>query len=67
MAKKEVKGYKESVERLEEILEKMQNGEMDIDELAANVKEASELLANCKSKLTVTNETVEKLIKGLDS
>ena len=36
--------YKNAMERLEAILERIDNSEMEIDELAGNVQEATELL-----------------------
>lgn len=39
---KKVKSYKESVTELESIIEKIENGEMDVDELSDNVALASE-------------------------
>ena len=67
MAKeKETKTYKEAVERLDEILEKLQNSEVDIDELCSVVEEANGLLKVCKDKLTKTNATMEKLMKDMD-
>lgn len=58
--------YSESVERLENIVEKIESGEMDIDQLASQVEEASKLIKSCKEKLFSTNEAVEKLLKELD-
>ena len=36
--------YKEAVAEIEEILEKLENEELDVDELAAKVKRVSQLL-----------------------
>lgn len=63
---KKEKSYKESVTELESIIEKIENGEMDVDELSDNVALASELIKCCKDRLYKTNESVEKLIKDLD-
>lgn len=66
MAAKKEKTYKESVDRLEEILSKLENDDMQIDEIATSVKEAAELLKNCKSILLETNKAVEAALKELD-
>lgn len=58
--------YTQSVEQLEAIVEKIENGELDIDELAEQVAVASKLIKSCKDKLFTTNEAVEKLLKELD-
>ncbi len=58
--------YNESVERLESIVEKIENGEMDVDQLASQVEEAAKLIKACKEKLFTTNATIEKMLKDLD-
>lgn len=58
--------YSQSVEQLEEIVAKIESGEMDIDQLASQVEVASRLIKSCKDKLFSTNEAVEKLLKELD-
>ena len=59
--------YKEAFSKLENILLKLENNELDVDELSVNVKEASELIKFCKSKLFETEAEVEKIINELDS
>ncbi len=58
--------YTESMEELEAILKKIENGEMDIDALSENVARASILIKACKEKLHKTNETVKELLDNLD-
>ena len=55
MAKKEIK-YEEAVAQLEEIVDKMENDELDIDQLSDQLKRAKELVKLCKDKLTKTDE-----------
>ena len=43
--------YSKAVERLEDIIEKIENEEIDIDELADKVKEAVSLIRVCKDKI----------------
>lgn len=61
MAKKEIK-YEEAVALLEEIVDKMENDELDIDQLSDQLKHAKELVKLCKDKLTKTDEEIKKLL-----
>lgn len=65
MAKKEIK-YEEAVAQLEEIVEKMENDELDIDQLSEQLKRAKELVKYCKDKLTKTDEEIKKLLSEED-
>ena len=62
MAKKE-QGYRQSIEEIEIILAKIESGEIDIDNLTAEIKRAAKLLQDCKEKLFKTEQEVEKVIK----
>ena len=55
--------YAEAMKRLEEIVMKIENGEMDIDNLAENLKEAKELVGFCKAKLLAVEEEVNKIME----
>lgn len=65
MAAKKV-SYNEAMNEIEEILEKIENDELDVDELAEKVKRVSILLKTCKDKLTKTNEQVEQILKEME-
>lgn len=54
--------YDAAVRRLEEIVAKMENDEYDIDELAANLKTAQQLIKLCRDKLTKTDAEIKKLL-----
>jgi exodeoxyribonuclease VII small subunit len=58
--------YSEAIATIDEILEQIETGELDVDELAAKVKQASELLKLCKSKLFNTSKDVEKVLKEME-
>lgn len=58
--------YIEAVKKIEEIMLLIENEELDIDELAKNVKQASELLKFCKSKLRDTEVEIEKILNDID-
>ncbi len=55
--------YEQSIRRLEEIVQKIERGEMDIDSLTANLKEAKQLVAFCKDKLTKVENDVQKILE----
>ena len=58
--------YSEAMAEVEEILEKIESDELDVDELAEKVKRVSVLLKTCKDKLTKTNEQVEQILKEME-
>lgn len=62
MAKNGMK-YEEAVAQLEEIVEKMENDELDIDQLTDQLKRAKELVKVCKDKLTKTDGEIKKLLR----
>ena len=59
---KEIK-YEEAVHKLETIVDKMERGELDIDSMAAQSKEAQELVKLCKQKLKRTDNEIQKLLE----
>jgi exodeoxyribonuclease VII small subunit len=66
MTKKQVK-YQEAIEEIEDILSRIENEELDVDELSAKVKRVSSLIKICKDKLYKTEEEVEKILKDIDA
>lgn len=65
MAKKEI-SYQEAINQIEDILGKIENEELDVDELAKNVKKVSELIKFCRDKLHKTEADVEKIIQEME-
>ena len=61
MAKEEMK-YEQAVRELEQIVERMENDELDIDQLSEQLKRAKVLVKLCKDKLTKTDEEIKKLL-----
>ena len=53
--------YEESLKQLETIVRKMENDEYSIDEIAAQLKTAQQLIKFCKDKLTKTEEEIKKI------
>ena len=58
--------YSEAMARLQEILDRIDSSDVDIDELAERVKEASELIRFCKSLLTTAEMSVAEALQGLE-
>lgn len=60
------KNYTEAIARLDEILEQIDQNQVPLDELAARVEEASELLKYCKDVLTKTEAKVSGVLEELE-
>ena len=61
MSKEEMK-YEKAISELEEIVDKMERDELDIDQLSEQLKRAKVLVKLCKDKLTKTDEEIKKLL-----
>ena len=59
--------YTEAFEELKEIVTEIEQGEISVDALSEKVKRAALLIKICKSKLSTTEEDVNKILKELDS
>lgn len=57
--------YTEAKQELEEIVSAIESGKLDVDALTEKVKRASELIALCKSKLTATDEQLQKILNEI--
>lgn len=54
--------YEEAVRQLEDIVEKMERGELDVDSMASRLKQAQGLIKLCKQKLKYTDDEIQKLL-----
>jgi exodeoxyribonuclease VII small subunit len=62
MAKKKVAiTYTEAIKELEQILESLRSGKVEINELATTVKRANELVEECRRQLALTRAELEKI------
>ncbi len=59
--------YTEAFEELQNIVSEIEQGEIAVDELSEKVKRAAYLIKICKSKLTSTEEDVNRILKELDA
>jgi len=66
MSKKKLT-YQDAIDQINDILAKIENEELDVDELADNVKKVSTLIKFCKDKLHKTEEEVEKILDEMDN
>lgn len=54
--------YEAAFAELQAIVHKMENDELDIDQMADQLKRAQELIKLCKDKLTKTDEEIHKIL-----
>ena len=55
--------YENAIRELDEIVTKVENGSLDIDQLTATLKRAKELVALCRDVLYKTDEEVKALLE----
>ena len=58
--------YSKAMKKLEEIIEKIENEEIDVDELSDKVKEAVSLIQVCKTKIEKAEMEVKKVVQNFD-
>ncbi len=58
--------YHKAVEKLDEIIAKIESESIDVDELSIKVKEAVELIKVCKTKIEKAELEVKKVVENLD-
>jgi exodeoxyribonuclease VII small subunit len=59
--------HTDAFEELQTIVIEIEKGEISVDELSQKVKRASHLIKICKTKLSTTEEDVNKILKELDT
>ncbi|HDP25563.1 MAG TPA: exodeoxyribonuclease VII small subunit [Deltaproteobacteria bacterium] len=64
--KKQKKPYSDMLRELEEILEKMNRGEIPIDELEETVSSAAKTITFLKNRLKSTEAQVIRVLKALE-
>lgn len=53
--------YEDAIRQLENIVEKLENNELDIDEMPEALKRAQQLLKLCRDRLTKTDAEIQKI------
>ena len=59
--------YEAAMMQLEEIVKKMENGDLDVDSLCEQLKVAQKLIKQCKDKLTKTDEEIKDSRQGINA
>jgi exodeoxyribonuclease VII small subunit len=59
--------YSQAQQELEEILEKIESGNIEIDDLSDMVKRACILIKLCNAKLKDTDEEIKKILSEFQS
>lgn len=54
--------YEDAVKRLEEIVKKMESDDLGIDQMAAQLKEAQQLIRLCKDRLTKVDADIKAVM-----
>lgn len=58
--------YKQAINEIEVIVDKIENEELDVDELSGMVKRVSVLLKFCKDKLYKTEKEVNDILENME-
>lgn len=59
--------YSQAVGELEQILALMQSDRCDIDKLSAMTRRATELLTECRTRLTATDQELRTILSQLEN
>ena len=57
--------YAKAIERLDEIIAKIESDDIDVDELSVKVKEAVSLIKLCKAKIDKAEMEVKQVVDDL--
>jgi len=56
--------FEKSLEKLEYLVEQMESGELNLEEMIKSFEEGSKLVEKCSEKLNQVEQKIEKLIKN---
>ena len=59
---KQEQKYEAAFAELQSIVRRMENDELDIDQMSEQLKRAQQLIKLCKDKLTKTDEEIKKIL-----
>ena len=54
--------YEQAYQELQTIVRRMENDELDIDQMSEQLKRAQDLIKLCKDKLTKVDEDIKKIL-----
>lgn len=55
--------YDEALKKLEDLTTQMERGDVPIDTLAKQLREAQEMIAFCRQQLTQVDEEIKKILQ----
>jgi len=58
--------YRKAIEEIEAILKKIENQDLDVDDLGNKLKRVNELVRICKKKLHTAEKEVEKILGEME-
>ena len=58
--------YSKSLKEIEDIVEQIESGDLDVDKLADKVRKATKLIKQCRDKLRTTEEDLDIILKDQD-
>lgn len=62
MTPMETPSYEQAVQEIEQIVARMEGGELSLDELTTQLKRAQRLLKLCNDRLTKTDAEIQKIL-----
>jgi exodeoxyribonuclease VII small subunit len=54
--------YEKALQELQTIVKRMENDELDIDQMGTQLRRAKQLIKLCKDKLTKTDEEIKQIL-----
>lgn len=63
MAEKKNTDFEKSLERLEKVVDEMESGALNLEEMIRHFEEGSQLVGLCTKKLNEVEQKIEKLVK----
>ena len=58
--------YSKAIQKLDEVIAKIESEDIDVDELADKVKEAVSLIKTCKTKIAKAEMEVKQVVDGFE-
>lgn len=56
--------YEQAVHELETIVQRLENNELNLDEMSSELKRAQQLIKFCKDRLTKSDEEIKKILES---
>ena len=65
-AENTAESYEDAITELQDILDKLQNGDVNVDELAEQVTRSTELINYCKKKINAAEMKVTEIVDAIE-